>query len=200
MHIPARIRQRLKPEQLVAALPHLKRFAYRWETDTVCVISRGEAKHQGPKDAQPQPGSPGTSDGAGVPLPNPGGWGALQDKLRCHLPFCPGFLFFPHSGRYSLLPCFYFFSASCQSSSGISRGCFLASVSLHLIRRHPHLLCFRSPAWQSNLHFTGNSWVLLNIFYLNWAARRVALNGTAAAAVAQPEPTAEGHLESLEDG
>lgn len=78
-----------------------------------------------------------------------GSWSCCKAALvwamgrRC--PFCLGLfgllVFFfplPHSSRYSLLPC-CFLSASCQSSSGISRGCSLASLSLHLIRR---LICF----------------------------------------------------------
>lgn len=154
--------------------------------ETACVtLSQGEAKHQElkePKAAARQPWCEQQGRGALTEAQ-----GDAQDKLQCHIAFCP--VFFLCSILAGILP-FCFLSASCQSSSGISRGWSLASLSLHLIRRHPHLLCFCSPTWQSNLHFTSHSWVLF-FLCLKWAAQRVTLSGSAAAAVAQPESTAE---------
>lgn len=188
MHIPARIRKILKPEQLLS-VPFHQNDLPADERQVLSMCPSGAAELPGLQDPRgcrtPGAASPCLGElQTELPLPD---WGAVQDKQRCHLPFCPGLLFFLHSGRSPL-----FRSASCQHSSRINRGCFLASLSLHLIRRHSRLLCFHSAAWQSNLHFTGNSLALLNVFYLKWAARRITPNRLAAAAVAQPEPTAEG--------
>lgn len=151
------------------------------------MLSRGDAKPQELKDPKAAAGQPwGEQQGRGALTE---AQGDAQDKLQCHLPFCPVFGFFFCPILAGILP-FCFLSASYQSSSGISRGCSLASLSLHLIRRYPHLLCSCPPTWQSNLHFTGHSWVLF-FLCLKWAAQRVTLRGLAAAAVAQPEPTAE---------
>lgn len=154
------------------------------------MLSQGEAKHRELKDPKTAARQPWYEQQGRSALTR--AQGDVQDKLQCYLPFCPVFSFsLPHSSRYSLHP-FCFLSASCQNSSGISRGCSLASLSLHLIRRHPHLLCFCSPTWQSNLHFkNANSWVFFFFLCLKWAAQRVTLSGLAAAAVAQPDSTAE---------
>lgn len=131
-------------------------------------------------------GSPGVSSRAEGPWPKPRG----MHRTSCNATsLFVLFFFFSCPILAGILP-FCFLSASYQSSSGISRGCSLASLSLHLIRRYPHLLCSCPPTWQSNLHFTGHSWVLF-FLCLKWAAQRVTLRGLAAAAVAQPEPTAE---------
>lgn len=147
------------------------------------MLSQGEAKHQELKDPKAAARQPWCEQQR-----TEGHAGQAAVLSSCFVFFC--FFSLSHSSRYSLLP-FCFLSASCQNSSRISRGCSLASLSLHLIRRHPHLLCFCSPTWQSNLHFkNANSWVLF-FLCLKWAAQRVTLSGSAAAAVAQPESTAE---------
>lgn len=114
-------------------------------------------------------GSPGVSSRAEGPWPKPRGMRRTSCSVTSLFVLVFSFFPLPHSSRYSLLP-FCFLSASYQSSSGISRGSSLASLSLHLIRRYPHLLCSCPPTWQSNLHFTGHSWVLF-FLCLKWAQR-----------------------------